>query len=184
MVDAASIIGAVQGLKAASDLAGSAMKARDAAALQAKVAELYGVILAAQRDALSAQGEQSALLKRIDELEKQLAQREDWERQRERYELREVAPGSFAYALKESAASGEPQHMLCPNCYEHQRRSVLQATSGLSARRHRIQRCPGCGAEVEGSLNYRPEGEAHAPELARRTTNTLRNTDVFNRGRR
>lgn len=156
MADPGAIVGVVGSLKTASDLVGAFLKLRDSAAMLAKVNELQGIIFTAQSSALAAQADQTALLKRIGELEKQIADDETWQREKARYELREVGPGSFAYVLKPTTERPEPTHMLCPNCYQHGRPSILQQTDDQS-RRYWIHLCPECQTKVAGSLRYVPE---------------------------
>lgn len=141
---------AIASLKAAGDLAGGFLKLRDMAQVQGRVIELQSLILAAQQSALAAQGEQFALLEEKRALEKHVADLEAWEREKERYQLQEVGRGSFAYTLRPEARGSEPPHMLCPNCYQQGRKSLLQATDVLM-QRQRVHRCPACAAEVAGA---------------------------------
>jgi hypothetical protein len=151
MADPLTISGAIASLKTAGEIAGAFVGLRDQAIIQTKVIELQTVILAAQQSALSAQGEQFALLEEKRDLEAQIAHLEAWGREKERYQLQEIGRGSFAYVLKPDAHGSEPAHMICPNCYQHGRKSLLQATDAL-ALRQRVHRCPACRTEVAGNL--------------------------------
>ena len=62
MVDMGTIASAVASLKAASDIAKTLVGIHDAQAVQAKVIELQGEILAAQTNALAAHSDQFTLL--------------------------------------------------------------------------------------------------------------------------
>lgn len=130
MVDVAAVAGAMSSLKATQDILKAMLGLRDAAKVREKVVELQGLILAAQSDAFEANVAQAALLERVRELEKQVADLEAWEAEKQRYELKEVAPGAFAYALKADEQRAEPTHWICAGCYEHRRKSILQR-SGL-----------------------------------------------------
>jgi hypothetical protein len=127
MVEMASIGAAISGLKAAGELAGSFLKLRDVAAVQGKVIELQTVILSAQQSALSAQSEQLALAEEKRRLEKQIADLEAWDREKQRYELKEVAASAFAYALKAGMEGGEPPHHICAKCFNERKKTILQA---------------------------------------------------------
>lgn len=145
MIDIATISGAISSLQAAGDIAKSMIGLRDAAAIQGKVIELQSVILAAQTSALSAQAEQSALLERIRRLEKEVADVKAWDTEKQRYELKEIVSGNFAYALKEGASPSEPAHKICAKCYQHGKKSILQKLiKGLLEYLH----CHDCGAEI------------------------------------
>src|SRR5579864_1037972 len=64
--------------------------------------------------------------KRIDDLEKEVAGFENWETEKQRYQLTDFGGNSFAYSLKPQAANGEPSHRICPNCYERGQKAILQ----------------------------------------------------------
>ena len=113
MVDLIAIKGAVDGLKAARDIAKTAIGLRDAALLQSKVIELNDAIISAQSSALDAQAEQFTLVERVGDLEKEIARSKTWDTEKQRYSLTQCAPGAFAYVVKQSEARGEPGHALC-----------------------------------------------------------------------
>ena len=144
MVDLMAIAGLVSSLKAATDISKTMVGLRDAAMIQSKVIELQGVILAAQQSALSAQSDQFAMLERVRELEKQIAQLEAWDAEKAHYELRELSPGAFAYVLKASAKTGEPPHWLCAACYQHSHKAILQDSGRTPKGRESIYKCPDC----------------------------------------
>lgn len=117
---------ALSSLKAAFDLSKAFLDVKSAVEIQGKVFELQRVILAAQQDALRAQESQAALLQNIRDLEAQLASRNAWGAEKQRYSLRDYGNGTFAYELKVDAANGEPEHRLCPACFHAERKSILQ----------------------------------------------------------
>jgi hypothetical protein len=65
-----------------------------------KLIEFQSKIIDANNAAFAAQEERSALLERIYELEKQVADFEAWEREKEKYELKELNAGAPAYLPK------------------------------------------------------------------------------------
>jgi DNA-directed RNA polymerase subunit RPC12/RpoP len=79
-----------------------------------------------QEKIIAAQIAQATLIERVRELEEQVAKLEEWNAEKKKYELRALAPGVFAYALKEEARGTTPMHCLCTRCYEHGRKSILQ----------------------------------------------------------
>ena len=90
------------------------------------LADLNQRVIDLQEKILSAQEAQFALVKRVDELEKQLAALETKSSQMQRYQLKDFGSGTFAYELKELEARGEPIHHVCAACYQQGHISVLQ----------------------------------------------------------
>ena len=142
MVDMAAISGLVASLRAATDISKAMIGLRDAAMIQGKVIELPGVILSAQQSALSAQSDQFTALERIRELEKEVADFEAWEAEKQKYELKEVSGGAFAFMLKPDARGTEPAHWLCTNCFESHKKSIFQGMPHVA--RDLLFRCPKC----------------------------------------
>lgn len=125
MAEIAAIASTLTSLKAAGDIAKSFLDLKDVAKIQAKTIELQSVILAAQSGALAAQASERELLDGIRELEEQIAQMKAWEAEKERYQLEEMIPGVTAYHIKEAMRGAEPDHWICPACYQHGRKSIL-----------------------------------------------------------
>lgn len=132
MPDMMAISSAATGLQAAGQIVKSLVGLKINSEVQSKVIELQGVIMGAQGDALAAQSEQFSLLQRIRELEEKVAKVEAWNTEKERYELHEFPTGTFAYLLKADAATSEPPHRVCANCYQDGHKSILQ----MVRRRH------------------------------------------------
>ena len=147
MVDLTSFTTAISGLKTAGDIAKSMLDLRDAAAQQGKVIELQSVILNAQTAAMAAQSQQLELVVQVRELKDKLAAVQDWERQKDRYFLKDFGGETFAYVLKKDAANGEPSHRICVKCYQHGKRSILQSEGTLPTGREKLT-CSECAAET------------------------------------
>jgi hypothetical protein len=147
MPDMSAIAGLVSSLQAATEISKAMIGLRDGAMIQSKVIELQGVILAAQSSALAAQSDQFTVLERVRELEKEMANLEAWNREKERYELTTVGSGALAYKLKPEAQGAEPEHYLCATCYQAHRKSILQPET-LSHGRVEMLVCHTCGAEI------------------------------------
>ena len=138
---AAEIISGLGGLKAAFDLAKGLKDIDDRARRNEAVIELQDKILTAQRA-------QSDLVERIHELEKQLASFEQWNAEKEKYELKEIYPETFAYVIKEDARGTEPSHLICAACYQGCKKSILQKSSGVHLT------CPECKTQVQFKASY------------------------------
>jgi hypothetical protein len=149
-IDMATIAEAVASLKSASEIAKTLLGLKGApAASQAKISELYGIILSAQGSAATAQMSQFSLLQNVRELEAKITQFETWDGEKTRYQMKDVNPdrGSvFVYALKPESASGEPMHFLCAKCFQHRHKSPLHGLPKLE-RGQRMHFCPECKTE-------------------------------------
>lgn len=114
-------------LKAASDLAQGLMDLRDITKLGSVVIKLNAEIIAAQRGALTAQQNEATMAEEIRGLKAKIVSFEDWDRKKERYELKEHGERkALAYALKEGVQPTEQAHSICPDCYEKRERTIVQ----------------------------------------------------------
>lgn len=143
-------------LKTAADTVKSMISLRDAAVFQAKANELQGQISAALADAIAAYEAQTTQLQRIGELEKEIARFETWEREKQRYELKDLKWGAFAYMLKPSERGAEPPHWVCTNCYEHQHKATMQNV--MLKGTGQVWTCPACKSTIKPGI--------HLPEWA------------------
>ncbi|MCK1402767.1 hypothetical protein IVB45_23000 [Bradyrhizobium sp. 4] len=91
-----------------------------------------------QEKILSAREAQTALLERISELEKQVAQFEKWDAEKENYQLTAIYADTLAYARKSDAIGAVPLHYICANCYEDRKKRILQRADAA----HLM--CPDC----------------------------------------
>lgn len=130
-------------LKAASDI----VKGLNAAATQVAINDakitLQGHIFEAREALSAAQEAQSAALKRINELEQKVMSFENWEREKQRYQMETLPPGIHMYRLKEGMEDGEPPHKICADCYQKGQKSLLHnrgSGNGLTA-----WKCNMCG---------------------------------------
>lgn len=146
MVDVSAIAGMMTALKGAKDIATAMKDVRDGVILQEKVIELNGKILDAQSSAFIANDERTALIQKVGDLERRVADLETWNAEKEKYQLTDVGDGVVAYRLKEDMETGEAPHLLCANCYQNGKKSFLQATQELRMRR-RVHLCPACKTE-------------------------------------
>jgi hypothetical protein len=152
MVDITAIAGAMSSLKAFKDLAEAMIGLRDAEAFQQKRFELQAIVIDAQNSIFTLQEERTAAVKRIEELEQKIAAVEQWQTEKERYHLKAIEAGSFAYTLKREVAFTDVAHWLCANCYEQGKKSILQRTADRVYNRNdgelRSWRCAICTSEI------------------------------------
>jgi hypothetical protein len=141
------IAAGLSSLKTMKDLVQGLNAAKTEAAINGVKIELQGLILEAQQGLFAAQDARSADARRIAELEQQIVDLKDWEREKQRYEMKRFAPGSIAYCLKPDMAAGEPPHRICPNCYQQGKKGFLQATTDIKVGK-RVHVCTSCHAEA------------------------------------
>jgi len=111
-----------------------------------------GAVIELQEKILAARNSQEALLKRISDLEKEVARFETWETEKQRYVLTEIGTGVFAYVLKQSMGGTEPVHCICSQCYERDEKSILQKTGNTYG--SVTMRCPKCKTEFFASEDH------------------------------
>lgn len=107
---------------------------------------------------IAAQAAHMQCQERTMQLEKELTRLEQFESQKQRYRLAELAPGVLAYALKPEHAAEEPAHHLCAACYAQAQARILQFQRQDT--RNRIYKCFACGAEYPVPHNIQHLAEA------------------------
>ncbi len=138
----------VSALNTAFNMAKGLKEMNDAVVRNAAVIEL-------QENILSAQEAQAALVKHIDQLEKQVAGFEAWETEKNRYKMQDFGGGTIAYELKPEEARGEPSHRICPNCYQNRHVSILQP-QGRNAYKQVFFGCPNCKNQFALGVRQEP----------------------------
>ena len=143
-------------LKAAKDIAEGLFKLGEGEAFKSKFIEFQSKVIDANDAVGRIQEERAALLERIRELEEQVAQFEAWTSEKEKYELKQVAPGAFAYVPKKTVQGAEPSHWLCTTCYERGKKRFLQ--KGMIASWAQLNyHCAECGSTIPVPSNANPE---------------------------
>ncbi len=145
------IVGAFEALKAASDMVKSLIGLLPGKAASDKLVQLQLQLADLSEKLAAAQVAGTARLERIRELEGQLEKLEDWDAEKQRYELVELYRGSLAYAVKEAVRGSEPPHYICPACYQKGEKSLLQGTSSTYGGNQLS--CPVCGLEITRSYD-------------------------------
>ena len=146
---ASEIVAGISAFKTMLDLAKGLKDINDATTRNSVAIEL-------QEKILSAQTEQAALIERISELEKQVAELEAWDADKQRYELTDFGSSTFAYGLKEGMEQGEPPHRLCVACYQKGQKSILQFNHKNNYKQD-VYSCPACKTEFQFGERHRPQ---------------------------
>lgn len=142
LAETAAAIGSLKGLY---DLAKALQALKTDAEIKMATSEMLNTVITVRQQVFEAQEAEASLLKRISELEQQIARFEAWDREDERYELKRFYLGVYAYVLKPEMARGEPPQRLCAPCYDERKKGVLYALPEV-ARALRLYRCPSCDA--------------------------------------
>jgi DNA-directed RNA polymerase subunit RPC12/RpoP len=146
------IAGVLSSFNALKNIIQAAIDLHDAQAFKAKVGEIYGVLLDAQSKMFSVNEERTTLIDRVRTLEEQITDFENWETERQRYELQSITSGSFAYVMKAAVQGNEPPHKICAKCYQDRKKSILQLdpSSGpaRSLGKPDTYSCPRCGSKI------------------------------------
>lgn len=79
------------------------------------------------------------------------------ETEKDRYELKKVATGAFAYVLKESMANGQPPHWICTQCYQNRKKSFLQIATTAPERKV-FYKCSVCSSTILLPWSVSPGG--------------------------
>ena len=103
--------------------------------LQTIVSELNGALV-------SSQSEISRLQNELDKCFRQIADNDKWDHIANRYELKQIGLGGFAYRLKQGMEEGEPEHYVCKTCFQKKNRSILDLIEQTEYRA--VYFCPSC----------------------------------------
>ena len=147
MVTGTEVMAAFQSLKAGLGLLQTLNATAKAAAINEVKVQLTQHIIEAQQALTAAGMAQANAAETIRDLEQQIVQFENWQAERERYELADTGKGSLAYRLKVGMENGEPPHWLCPACYQQGKKSILKHEH-LTAGRIETLNCHPCGMDI------------------------------------
>ena len=135
------ITAAIQSTKTAIELVKAAHGLSNYSELLTAVTAVQIKLTDAIASELASQEKQAALAQRVRELEKQIAEIEDWKSQIQRYALFQLPTGALAYALKPGQENGEPMHYLCTACVDKKKKTTLQLSG-------RFLHCPECNSKI------------------------------------
>lgn len=148
-MDNLTIQGAVTGIKSIVEIVKSINDLQNAAEIHIKTGDILKIAITAQEAALSAQANEFAMVKKIDDLEKEIVRLKNWDEDKKRYKM--VKPWDSAttpvYSVKESCSLEEPPHWICPNCYNDSKKRFIapQKKGGVML----SYCCNQCGFEMQ-----------------------------------
>lgn len=126
MIDVAASFALIKG---AMDIVNSLRKNISDAKFQKELISVYDSLIDLKGELLSLQTQNAELSDVNRKLEQQLAEYDNWEKTKSRYELKEFSSGIFVYALKKEFHGEEPFHYLCPACMEKRQKGVISKES-------------------------------------------------------
>jgi hypothetical protein len=109
-------------------------------------------VIELQEKILGAQTSQAVMIQQVGELEKEVAALKAWDADKQRYELKDLWKGFFAFIPKQGMENGEPPHAICANCYQKGLKSFLQS-SGHPVVHDRSWDCHACKAKIKNQWN-------------------------------
>ncbi len=157
------LLGIFQSLKAIGTLAKSITDAKIASEITSAILNIQSDLMAAQAVALDSQKEQTALTKRVAELEAEIVEFKNWEAEAAEYTLKEVSAGRFAYIYCPAVHTTKPRHWACANCYQSRKISILQGTRQAPKAGWPGYVCNVCGSEVVTGGSLPPIDSAYSP---------------------
>lgn len=110
-----------------------------------KTHSLLDKLMDVQMQQMSQQELFIAAKERIIELENEKKQREQWDTEKSNYFLYEVITGTLVYRVDTSKKPDTPLHDICPSCYEHSVKSILQLQASTTVQDTHF--CPTCKVE-------------------------------------
>ena len=104
------------------------------------VSSLIDNILDLQSKMLSIQGQCQELIDQNQQMKNEINRSEGWRTIAARYSLTEIEPSMFVYVLRKEFSAEEPEHWICPNCFQNQKKSILTRINYASS----MLNCPNC----------------------------------------
>lgn len=150
-----AVVGLIQAAGALINLGTSISSTTDAAKRNADLLEFQKALIGLNGLIATVQQDNATLRGQKDEAEAALKRMQDWEVQKQRYQLVAPFPACMVYALKQEASSGEPPHYLCAACFQKGQRSILQGMETTTRRKKdtvgqsfSVYACSVCEAEA------------------------------------
>ena len=149
----AEITAGLTATKHLKDLLSGAKDIADAAKINQVIIEAQEHLLTMQHSLFEAQQAVSTIAQEKAELERKVAEMEDWREEEKLYHPIHPKRGATVYALRdESVGAAQPSRMYCPNCFSKRQTSILQ--------RHIVNseqmKCFGCNFLVDISEDFNP----------------------------
>ena len=146
MIEITDMTSAAQALRAISEIVSGIASSRKSSELRPQIEQLSQLVLTASHFAVASQTNEMELRTLVRKLEKELEELRDFRAEKNNYELQNLGGMALVYALKADISREQQRHWLCCNCWENDKKSLLQGHEFV--RGDRIWKCPACNAEV------------------------------------
>jgi hypothetical protein len=143
----AELLGAAQSVQALSTLLGAANGLANYNEIVAAVSEVNTKLMQANAVALSSQEKQSTLTAKVHELEQEVMSLKNWDSEKQKYELKEIARGVFARTEHGYVGALQSAHKFCATCFEKNIKSPLQQENVTELRQLSLT-CHTCKAKI------------------------------------
>lgn len=141
------VISLITSTKAVFDIAKGINALKNDVDRNQAVSKILEALITVQTDALSMQEKYSLLTAKIQELEKECDRLKDWQTEKERYELKEIAHGFFTRIEKGLVGNSQSAHKYCANCFDHNFKALLQQEKIVEGRKLSLT-CHRCKSKV------------------------------------
>jgi len=152
-MDLSTLIAAKDGAKAIYEGIKTVVDLKEDAAVNERIQPLLAIATDVQLNILETLTVTEAAKRRVADLEAEVIALKEWGSEKSRYALYELGPGALVYHLKPELQGTDPVHYICPQCYQNNIKSILQA--GLPKDLNRTLECHRCNL----SVLYRPPGD-------------------------
>lgn len=143
----AELLGAAQSVQALSSLLSAANGLANYNEIVAAVSEVNTKLMQANSVALSSQEKQSTLAAKVHKLEQEIKCLTNWETEKQKYELREIARGVFARTEQGYMGEFQSAHKFCATCFEKHIKSPLQQENVTEGRQLSLS-CHTCKSKI------------------------------------
>ena len=152
------ISSAIASIKAANDILKGFSALNTEVVVNEKAIELQSIIFSLHNHISSLHSSYDQIVQEKRNLEQKIMDVEKWESKKEKYILKELDPGVFAYVHKEPKESVSDKHWYCANCFDaEQKESIIQNRLRGNRQSH-VYFCPQCGNEFAiKNTGYRPK---------------------------
>ena len=132
MVDMQSIALAISSAKSITEIVKTLSEGGKQIEMNQIIIDLQSKVMALQSHLLSAQQEQSVLIKIKDQIEEELMQYKNWNIEKDRYEPFKTTCGTILYKLNSPKNDIEKEMYFCPNCMQINKPFILQCSEEIA----------------------------------------------------
>lgn len=137
-MDLTPITTSVEAIKAATKHIKNILTLNKDAKILSDIVALQGLILDLHSNTIAMHAGYSDLFVEKEGLKAKLKKQNDWKGIKKEYKLKMVEKNQYIYVSK----AKDPQHWLCPNCFEKKQKSILQMTAEGAF--GQFYKCPNC----------------------------------------